>query len=159
MLHYLAIDQKVNTMKTLILQETHAPYHVTFDDTSLTDDGVILEKAGQPVAALVPMAEYRAFQAWRAAEKRQHALQGEAVLIEREHTAFQQLLPELLKQYPGQVVAMHNGQVVAVGQDRMEVWQRARQQLGDVPIYVQTVDYPARVYKMTSRKVVAHVGL
>jgi len=155
----LVIAQKVNMMKTVILHEAHAPYHIALDDTPLSDEVMILEKAGQPVAAVVPMAEYRAFQAWRAAEKRQQAPQGEAAIIEREHIAFQQLLPELLKQYPGQVVALHAGQVVAVGQDRMEVWQRARQQFGDAPIYVQTVEYPARVYKMTSRKVVAHVGL
>jgi PHD/YefM family antitoxin component YafN of YafNO toxin-antitoxin module len=146
-------------MKTVTLQEAHAPYHIAFDDAPLSGEVVILEKDGQPVAAVAPMAEYSAFQAWRAAEKRQQTPQNAEAIIEREHAAFQRMSPALQKQYPGQVVAIHASQVVAVGQDRMEVWQAARQQLGDAPIYVQTVEYPPRVYKMPSRKVVAYVGL
>lgn len=124
-------------------------------DETLTNEVVILEKDGQPVAAVVPIEEYTAFQSWREAEKRRQARQAEATAIEREHAAFQQMLPELLKQYEGRVVALYKGQVVAVGDDRMEVWERARQQLGDVPVYIQTVEYPPRIYKMPHRKVVS----
>jgi len=146
-------------MKTLTLKELHAPYSVALDDAPLSGEVVILEKEGQPVAAVVPIHEYTAFQAWREAEKRRQLLRSEEAQIELEHKAFLQMLPELLKQYQGRVVAIHQGQVVDVGDDRMEVWQRARHQLAGAPVYVQTVEYPQTVYKMPYRKVVADVGL
>ena len=120
---------------------------------------MLLEKDGQPVAALVPMGEYEAFRAWREEEKRRQARQAEEAAIEREHAAFQRMLPELLKQYEGQVVAIYNGQVVDIGDDEVEVWKRARQRLGQVPVYVDTVEYPPRVYDMPYREVVTDVEL
>jgi len=140
-------------MKKLILKDAQAPYNLSLDDTLLADEVVILEKEGRPVAALIPMTEYAAFQAWREEERRRQAHQAEKAAIEREHAAFRQILPELLKQYPGRAVAIYNGQVVAVGDDRMEVWERARHQLKGAPVYVQTVEYSPRVYKMPYRKV------
>ena len=86
-------------MKTLTLKEAQAPYNVALDDILLSDEVVILEKNGQPVAAVVPMAEYTAFQAWREAEKRRQARQAEETAIKQEHAAFVRMLPELLKQY------------------------------------------------------------
>ena len=61
-------------MKKLILKEARAPYNISLDDALLTDEVVLLEKDGQPVAALVSMDEY---------------------------AAFQRMLPELLKEYEG----------------------------------------------------------
>lgn len=55
-------------MKKLELKEARAPYNISLDEALLSDEVVILEKEGQPVAALVPMAEYAAFRAWREAE-------------------------------------------------------------------------------------------
>jgi hypothetical protein len=141
-------------MKTLTLKEAQAPYNVALDDILLSDEVVILEKDGQPVAAVVPMAEYAAFQAWREAEKRRQVRQAEESAIEQEHAAFERMLPELLKQYQGQAVALYKGQVVAVGDDKMDLWSQVRQKLGPVPVYVQKVEYPPRVYKMPRRKVI-----
>lgn len=63
-------------MKKLELKEARAPYNISLDEALLSDEVVILEKEGQPVAALVPMAEYAAFRAWREAEgQRQPGLQ------------------------------------------------------------------------------------
>jgi hypothetical protein len=146
-------------MRKLTLKEARAPYTVSLDDAILTDEVVLLEKDGQPVAALVPMSEYVAFQAWREEEKRRQARQAEEAVIEQEHAAFNRMLPELLKQYEGRVVAIYNGQVVDVGDDEGEVWKRVRQQLGKVPVYVQTVEYPPRVYDIPYREVVADVEL
>jgi hypothetical protein len=146
-------------MKKLTLKETQAPYNISLDDALLTDEVVFLEKDGQPVAALVPMDEYTAFQAWREEEKRRQARQAEEAAIEREHAAFQRMLPELLKQYEGRVVAIYNGQVVDVGDDEGEVWKRTRQRLGQVPVYVDTVEYPPRVYDMPSVEVVTDVDV
>lgn len=141
-------------MKTLTLQEAQAPYNVALDETLLTDEVVILEKNGQPVAALVPIAEYTAFRAWREEEKRRQARQAEEAVIDREHAAFERMLPELLKQYPGKVVAIHNGQVVGVGDDEVAVWEEAREKFKGEPIYIQIVEYPPRIYKMPHRKVI-----
>jgi PHD/YefM family antitoxin component YafN of YafNO toxin-antitoxin module len=141
-------------MKKLTLKEAQAPYNVALDDALLTDEVVILEKDGQPVAALVPVAEYSAFQTWREEERRRQARQAEEAAIEREHAAFERMLPELLKQYPGQAVAIYNGEVVAVGDAKMDLWSQVRQRLGPVPVYVQVVEYPPRVYKMPHRKVI-----
>lgn len=105
------------------------------------------------MAALVPIAEYRAFESWREEEKRRQAHQAEQAAIEQEHLAFERMLPELLKQYAGRVVAIHNGQVVDVGDDKMAVWERVRQQLKGAPVYVQIVEARPRVYKMPHRKV------
>ncbi|MBE7551568.1 MAG: hypothetical protein HS126_10895 [Anaerolineales bacterium] len=146
-------------MKKLKLKEARAPYSISLDEALLSDEVVILEKEGQPVAALVPMAEYVAFRAWREAERQHQTRRADEASIEREHTAFKQMLPELLKQYPGRAVAIHNGQVVAVGDDRMAVWEQARRQLNDAPVYVQTVEYPPKVYKVPHRKVVGDVEL
>lgn len=140
-------------MKTLTLNESRAPYNISLNDALLTDEVVILEKEGRPVAALIPMAEYDAFQAWREEEKSRQELEAEQAAIEREHLAFQRMLPELLKQYAGQIVAIHNGQVVEVGQDQIEVWERAREKLPGAPVYVQVVQ-PPKTYKMPHRKVI-----
>jgi hypothetical protein len=57
----------------------------------------------------------------------------------REHQAFRHLLPELLKKYPGQYVAIHEGQVVETGEDKLAVAGRAYARCGYVPIYVGLV--------------------
>lgn len=54
----------------------------------------------------------------------------------RERSAFQQLLPRLLEDSAGKFVAIHDGQVVAYGDDKIEVAQRAYSQCGYAPIYV-----------------------
>jgi Uma2 family endonuclease len=50
------------------LKEAPVPYTILGDDSLLTGQVVILEKEGRPIAALVPITEYRAFQSWCEAE-------------------------------------------------------------------------------------------
>ncbi len=156
---YPTMRKEGDPVRKLNLKESRPPYNVSLDDALLAGEVVILEKEGRPVAALVPMAEYTVFQTWREEERRCQARQAEEAAIEREHATFQQMLPELLKQYEGRVVAIHNGRVVAVGDDKMELWTQTRQELGDVPVYVQIVEYPPRVYDMPSIEVIADVDL
>jgi hypothetical protein len=143
-------------MKTRTLREPHPPYHIDLDGNTVFDEVLVLEKEGMPVAAIVPIAEYMAFQSWRDAQRRHTEPGPEDTAIDREHRAFQQMLPELLRTHRGRVVAIYQGQVVADGDDRLEVWQRARQQLGSVPVYVQRVEASPKIYKMPQRKV-AHL--
>ena len=58
---------------------------------------------------------------------------------EREHRAFVQMLPELLKTHRGQYVAVHEGQVVDSGDDKLEVAGKAYAKYGYLPIYVGLV--------------------
>ena len=67
----------------------------------------------------------------------------------REQRAFHDLLPGLLHTNPGQFVAIHEGQVVESGDDKLAVARRAYERFGYVPIFVSRVaagpPVPARV--------------
>lgn len=142
------------TIKESTLKESQAPYAVALNKVLLTAEPVILEQDGQSVAAVIPFAEYEAFQTWREAEQRRQARQAEEAAIEQEYAAYQKMLPELLEKYAGRVVALYQGEVVQVGDDEGDIWQQARERLGPVPIYVETVEHPPRVYSVPHRKVV-----
>jgi Family of unknown function (DUF5678) len=69
--------------------------------------------------------------------------------LRREQWAFYCVLGDLLKTHRGQHVAVHNRQVIAAGPDRMDVIRRAREQVGNVPIYVGFVsDEPPPVARI-----------
>jgi hypothetical protein len=57
----------------------------------------------------------------------------------REYQAFRRLLPDLLPTHRGQYVAVHNGQVVASGPDKLAVALQAFRQVGNVSIHVGLV--------------------
>ncbi len=62
----------------------------------------------------------------------------------REQRAFMQLLPELLRTHRGQYVAIHEGQVVESGTDKLAVAGQAYARFGYVPIYVSfVIEQPA----------------
>jgi hypothetical protein len=57
----------------------------------------------------------------------------------REHQAFLQMLPALLQTHRGKYVAIHEGQVVGSGDDKITLALHAYAQYGYVPIYVGLV--------------------
>jgi hypothetical protein len=68
-----------------------------------------------------------------------------------EQRAFRHLLPELLKTHRGQYVAVHEGQVVESGSDKLDIAGRAYARFGYVPIYVSLVtDEPQPPLRMPS---------
>ena len=74
----------------------------------------------------------------------------------REYRAFLRLLPELLASaYRGKYVAVHEGQVVAAGEDRVRVALDAFASHGYVPIHVGLVstDPPPLVRVPTPRTI------
>ncbi len=146
-------------MSERILKESRVPYNTVLEQPPQSGEVTFLERNGQAIAAVVSMDEFAAFQQWRAEEANRQRRQSEAEAIEREHAAFQKMLPELLLQYPGRVVAIHQGRVIAVGDNRMDVWQEARQQVDRAPVYVQTVESSPRIYKLPSRKVIRDVAV
>ncbi len=145
-------------METL-LKESRVPYNTVLEQTPQSGEVTFLERNGHAIAAVVSMDEFVAFQQWRAEETNRQRRQSEAAAIEREHAAFQKMLPELLQKYPGRVVAIHQGQIIAVGDQRMDVWQEARQQVNGAPVYVQTVESSPRIYNLPSRKVIRDVAV
>ena len=69
----------------------------------------------------------------------------------REQQAFQSRLPELLKTYRNQYVAIHDGDVVESGNDKLGVAGRAYARFGYVPIYVGLVtDQPQPLIRIPS---------
>lgn len=67
--------------------------------------------------------------------------------FKQEIAAFVALKSELLKQYPGQYVAIYRGQVVGNGDSRLALVKEVYNQFGEVPCYVEkvTLEPPRRV--------------
>jgi hypothetical protein len=74
----------------------------------------------------------------------------------REYHAFLHLLPDLLKAHRGKYVAVHDGQVVGSGEDKIAVAMQAYARYGYVPIYVGLVtDEPPRIEHIRSPRLLA----
>jgi hypothetical protein len=68
---------------------------------------------------------------------------------QREHEAFQKLLPQLLKTHRDKYVAIHDGKVVETGDDLVTVALRAYANHGYVPILVDLVtDQPKPIIRL-----------
>src|SRR5262249_15236012 len=59
--------------------------------------------------------------------------------LAREYDAFQRLLPELLATHRDQYAAVHDGEVVAIGPDRLDVISQAYARCGYQAIHVAQV--------------------
>ena len=85
-------------------------------------------------------------------------LPGTSDKFERERAAFFRLLPELLKTHRGKVVAIHDEQVIAVGDERRPVIDEARKITGYVDLYVETVAEGWPVERFGSRRVAGRLN-
>ena len=69
----------------------------------------------------------------------------------REQRVFHRLLPQLLQSHCGRYVAIHEGEVVESGADKLEVAGRAYARFGYVPIFVSLVtDQPPTPLRIPS---------
>lgn len=123
-------------MKTLTLKETSQSYLVEIDQAALAQEPTLLETGGRPVAVLIPTAEYNAFQTWLTMRQAPAA----PVEFQREVTAFEHLKPTLQEHHPGRVVAIHGGQVIAIGDDKMAVLDDVTAKFGPIPCYIEWVE-------------------
>jgi PHD/YefM family antitoxin component YafN of YafNO toxin-antitoxin module len=99
--------------KRLTLRESHPPYTVFIEEEDvLAQEPIILERDGQPVAAIVSLAEYEAFRAWQETQDRQRRRRADMEALDREREAYERLEPELLLSYKGQYVAIREGRVI-----------------------------------------------
>lgn len=72
--------------------------------------------------------------------------------FEQEVAAFEQQKPQLLRMHPSKVVAIYQGRVVAVGDDRIQVHDEVMEKYGNVPCYIENVSENApRLVRITSR--------
>ena len=117
---------------------------------------VFIEDAGRRVAVILPIAVYEALcaKANGGIMPAPAKTEGNAG-FERERAAFERLKPELLKQYPERVVAVVGGQVVEIGDDELEVFDRVHARFGNISMYVQKVTEHPRVYHIPFRKVIS----
>jgi PHD/YefM family antitoxin component YafN of YafNO toxin-antitoxin module len=134
-------------VKRVVLKESRAPYTLTLGEEVLSEGPVILERDGEAVAAVISMAEYEAYRAWREAAQRETGLKQDL-------EAFERLKPELLRTHRGQWVAVYRGEVIEIGPDRSQVLDRVYSQLGYVQVYVQKVEEKPKVYKVPHRTVI-----
>jgi len=141
-------------MRRVVLKEPHAPYTLAIEEEVLTREPFILERDGEPVAAVIPISEYQAFRAWQEARDREEQRRKDLEAFEREQQAFERLKPELLRTHRGQWVAIYQGKVVEAGQDRSQVLDNFYGRFGYVPVYIQQVEEQPRVYKLPHRKVI-----
>lgn len=73
--------------------------------------------------------------------------------FEAEIAHFERLKPQLLQQYPGRFVAIYHGEVVAVGDDKMDVLATVQAKYGDVACHITQVteNGPRRVRMLSPR--------
>jgi PHD/YefM family antitoxin component YafN of YafNO toxin-antitoxin module len=140
--------------KRLTLRESHPPYTLSIEEEDLGQEPVILERDGQPVAAIVSLAEYEAFRAWQETQDRERRRQADLEALEREREAYERLEPELLSLYKGQYVAIREGQVIDSDPDEMTLVQRVYEEFGYGPMYVREVGAPLPVRRIGSPRIV-----
>ena len=128
-------------MAARTLKEVSMPYLVNAEDEAVGRDTIVIRRNGEPVAVVVPFAEYQALVT--------QPLFGDPGLTQ-ERAAFQRLLPELLKAHQGEWVAIVDGQPVQFGPDFSSVIVPVRQRFGQRPVYVHEISEQARIYKFSS---------
>lgn len=132
--------------KTVKIAEAQAAYRLGVDEKQLAEEPIILERDGEPVAAIVPFREYREFTSWR--EQREKAR-----TFEEERAAFYRLKDDLHDTHEGQYVAILNGQVVDSGTDPVDVVMRVYTRFGYVPVYVGLVSERPEVVEFPSPEI------
>ena len=125
------------------IKEVNAPYVVDTEDKAFGRETIIIRHNGEPVAVIVPYADYvelLARQPGRPVE-----IDSDEADLERERAAFRRLLPELLNTHRGEWVAIVDEQAVEFGPDFSSVIRRVRERFGHRPVYVQEILEKPRV--------------
>ena len=140
--------------KTMTLKEAQAAYSLAIETSQLSQGPIFVEHQGTLVAVIMGVEDYQQrfpddYDAWR-----QEQLQR----LEPNRTAFQQLLPELLKTHRDQFVAIYQGRLVDADPDRIALVQRTRAQRYR-PVYIQKVTKEPRIVELPSPEEVWHVSL
>lgn len=133
-------------MKKVVLREAQGPYKLAIDDETLAHEPVVLERDGEPVAVIVPMAEYEALRAQ--IEGRQQEEERLPATLVRDRAAFMAMKEQLLESHRSQYVAFKDGQFVDADPDDRALVKRLYDRFGVVPLYVKKVEEQERVYRI-----------
>ena len=126
-------------VKKIAIKEERAPYTIPVSEEDLSEGPVVLERDGEPVAALVPIEEYRQFVAWREQWEKEARQRARMEAFERERAAFLRLKPQLLDTHRGLWVAIVGERVVDSDTDSRALARRVYARFGYVPAYIQLV--------------------
>ncbi len=137
-----------------VIRETRVAYPFAIDERALTGETLILERAGKPVAAVIPIDDYARFVAWREHEQAQAWQTAQQQTMERDRAAFERLKPELLKTHLGKWVAIVDGALVDSDVDEDALVQRVYARYGYRTIFVEQVRQTPLVYEFSSPEVV-----
>ena len=75
--------------------------------------------------------------------------------LEKERRAFLRKLPNLLRRYEGQFVAIYQGRVVGHHEDDEELARRMYEKLGNAPFYIVKVEQQPTIWEIPSPEVFA----
>ena len=131
------------------LKEVSMPYTVSAEDEAIGRDTIVIRRNGEPIAVVLPFAEYEELLTHRTSQP-----SSINSIFERERAAFQRLLPELLESHRGEWVAIVDEQLVEFGSSFSSVIVRVRQRFGQRPVYVREILEQPRIYKISSPRVV-----
>jgi hypothetical protein len=140
---------------TVTINEAQATYAVPFDESVLAEGPVFLERKGRRIAVIISADEFEAFRMWQEGRSWH---QRQLAYCQAERTAFQRLLPDLLKTHRGQFVAIQGDRVVDVDEEESALVGRAIART-DKAVYIQEVRSEPRVYELPSPEVVRHAPL
>jgi hypothetical protein len=136
-------------MTSHTLKEVSIPYTVSAEDEAIGRDTIVIRRNNQPIAVVLPYAEYEALLLRPAVGS-----VGDNPTFERERAAFRRLLPELLRTHRGEWVAIVDGQPVQFGPDFSSVIVPVRQRFGQRPVYVHEISEEPRLYTISSPRVI-----
>ncbi|MGQ9627512.1 MAG: hypothetical protein ACUVV0_11480 [Anaerolineae bacterium] len=126
--------------------------HTFLNKVRLGSELIIIEREGQPLAAIIPIEQYRKFVAW---QEEQAVKPQQLAALERESETFQRLHDQLLETYKGQFVAIIGDQVVDSDFDNCELARRVYARFGYIPVYIQKVEEAPTIYEIPSPEVIS----
>lgn len=131
------------------LRESQELYLVGIDATQLEREPIVLEKDGEPVAAVISYLEFQSFQKWKERADAYHP--SKTFLADGE--TFRRMLPDLMNTHKDKYVAIYRGELVDSADNLGELADRVYGRLGYTEIYMDQVTEP-RVYRIPSMWVV-----
>ena len=131
--------------KTITLKEARAVYALTLDASQIGQGPIFVEHEGKVVAVILSLEEYqgrfaRDFDVW-CQEQLQH--------LEPNLSAFERMLPELLKTHLRQWVAIYQERLVDTDVERAALVERIRVH-GYRPVYIDQVTPEPRIVELSS---------
>jgi hypothetical protein len=133
----------------LELRDSKELYQVSMDAGELEREPIVLEKNGEPVAAVISYDEFRAYRKWK--KQTPHRELPEYFL--KDQKVFRQMLPSLLETHRDKWVAIYQGEIVDQADKLGELADRVYAKYGYRAIYMDQVTEP-RVYRIPSIRVV-----